>query len=55
MRVYRRSNLLASETFSSAAESIATMNSRNKDLFDEDEDQLLMRSGADETVFLVYL
>ncbi|KAL5528798.1 hypothetical protein ACEPAF_7935 [Sanghuangporus sanghuang] len=54
MRVYRRSNLLASETFSSAAESIAAMNSRNKDLFREDENQLLMRSGADETVFLVY-
>ncbi|KAL5523436.1 hypothetical protein ACEPAG_7609 [Sanghuangporus baumii] len=54
MRVYRRSNLLASETFSSAAVSIAAMNSRNKNLFREDENQLLMRSGADETVFLVY-
>lgn len=58
MRVYRRSNLLASESFTSAGESIASVNNRRSETgnCEHDEDnELLMRSGADETVFLVYL
>ena len=58
MRVYRRSNLLASESFTSAAESMALMNGRrgeNGDCEHSEDNELLMRSGVDETVFLVYL
>ena len=52
IRVYRRSNLLVSESFSTASEQFSLFNSSTEL---DNENELLTHSGADETVFLVYL
>ncbi|EJD02581.1 uncharacterized protein FOMMEDRAFT_19886 [Fomitiporia mediterranea MF3/22] len=57
MRVYRRSDLMVSESFKSAEESIPMSNSGSSAAGHDNpvpENELLLRSGADETVFLVY-